>query len=100
MSEDENSPEPPPIDGELVHVTDPVTEPVPVQLPEGDYTQAGVPTFDYVRERLERRIATADGGQELARETPQGRSVDEQFAERDKAAKAKLDEIRRSMRGE
>lgn len=99
MTEDNNSPEPP-IEGELVHVTDPVTEPVPVQVPEGDYTQAGVPTFDYVRDRLERRIATADGAQELARETPEGRSVDEQFAERDKAAKAKLDEIRRSMRGE
>lgn len=95
----ENSPGQPPPAAGLVPA-DPVTDPVPVQLPESDYTSEGVPTFDYVRDRLEKRIATADGAQELARETPEGRSVDEQFAERDKAAKAKLDEIRRSMRGE
>lgn len=82
-----------PIDAEIVDETE------PVRVPEGDYTTGGVPTFDYVRDRVEGRLATSAGAGELAGETPQGRSVDEQFAEREKAGRDRLEEIRRSMRG-
>ncbi|MBN6037670.1 hypothetical protein [Amycolatopsis sp. 195334CR] len=71
--------------------------------PEGtDYTSAGVPNFDYVRDKIDKRFATAEGSTELAglggEETVE--SLDKKLADRDEAAKSKLDEIRRSMRGE
>ncbi|GAA3893133.1 hypothetical protein GCM10022243_67650 [Saccharothrix violaceirubra] len=63
-----------------------------------DYTTDGVPNFDYVRDRIEQRSATAQGSVELAGiGNPEARSLDEQREERDKAARAKLDEIRRSL---
>ncbi|MGG7103945.1 hypothetical protein [Rhodococcus sp. 24CO] len=62
-----------------------------------DYTEAGVPTFDRVREKIEGRFGTSIGSAELAHESPVGKTVDEQWDERQKAAKAKLEEIRRSM---
>jgi len=68
--------------------------------PEGDYNSDGVPSFDYVRDRIEGRYATALGSTELAGETPEAAKLEEELAERDKAAKTKLDEIRRSLRGE
>ena len=34
--------------------------------PEGDYTESGVPGFDFVRDRIENRFATALGSTELA----------------------------------
>jgi phage shock protein A len=80
-----------PIDAEIVE--DPVPAP-----PRGDYTEAGVPTFDYVRDQIENRYATSTGAEELAGETPEGRSVDEQMAAREKAGRDKLEEIRRTMR--
>ena len=64
-----------------------------------DYDERGVPSFDYVRAKIEGRSATAVGGTELAGETEQGRALDEQMAERDRKAKEKLDEIRRSLGG-
>ena len=72
----------------------------PDQVPEGDYDEAGVPSFDYVRDRIENRVATAIGSAELASETPEGASVEQQMAERERAGREKLEEIRRSMRGE
>ena len=62
-----------------------------------DYTPSGVPTFDSVCEKIETRIGTALGAAELAAETPEGRSVDEQYEARQKAAAEKLEEIRASM---
>ncbi len=62
-----------------------------------DYTDAGVPTLDYVRDKIEGRYATSLGMEELAGETPQGRSFEEQAAKRKEAAEAKLEEIRRSL---
>jgi hypothetical protein len=64
-----------------------------------DYDEHGVPSFDYVRAKIEGRSATAVGSTELAGETAQGRALDEQMAERDRKAKEKLDEIRRSLGG-
>jgi len=68
--------------------------------PEGDYTESGVPNFDFVRDRIENRYATSLGSTELARETPEAASFDDELAERDRAAKDKLAELRRQVRGE
>ncbi|RZQ60951.1 hypothetical protein [Amycolatopsis suaedae] len=70
------------------------------ERPATDYTDDGVPNFDYVRDRIDQRFATATGATELAGlgggETVE--SLDKKLAERDEAAKSKLDEIRRSLR--
>jgi phage shock protein A len=55
------------------------------------------PALDYVRDKIEGRYATSLGAAELAEGTAAGRSVEEQEAERAAAAKAKLEEIRRSL---
>ena len=82
-----------PIDAEIVPAsTPPVTPPV-----SADYTEGGVPTLDYVRDKIEGRYATALGMEELVGETEQARSLDEQEAKRKEAAAAKLEEIRRSL---
>lgn len=73
---------------------------VPPTIPVTGYSDAGVPSFDYVRERIEGRITTSIGSTELADATPQARSIDEQMAEREKAGRDKLAEIRKAMRGE
>lgn len=61
------------------------------------YTEAGVPTFDHVRDKIEQRTATAIGGQELAEMGEEAAALDEAMAKRDEAAKDKLAEIRKSM---
>ena len=60
----------------------------------------GVPTFDFVRDRIEGRYATALGTTELADESAAGRSLAQQQQDRDEAARKRLDEIRRSLREE
>ncbi|HVK21139.1 MAG TPA: hypothetical protein VM677_07240 [Actinokineospora sp.] len=67
---------------------------------ETDYTSGGVPTLDYVRDRIEGKFATSVGATELAGELPEAKSVEDQLAEREKAGQSKLEEIRRAMRGE
>ncbi|HEY0815054.1 MAG TPA: hypothetical protein VGE11_17420 [Pseudonocardia sp.] len=92
-----------PIDAEIV--PDPVssTAPAPAAAtaptvaPSSDYTDGGVPTLDYVRDKIEGRYATSLGMEELTAQTEQGRSLEEQTAKRKKAAEAKLAEIRRSL---
>ncbi|HEY0639313.1 MAG TPA: hypothetical protein VGD67_16820 [Pseudonocardiaceae bacterium] len=79
-----------PIDAEIVETTPPV-------VPSPDYTADGVPTFDFVRDRIESRYATSLGSTELASETTEARTLEEREAERARAAQARLDEIRRSM---
>lgn len=87
-----------PIDAEIV------SESTPVQLPPTpapiDYTDDGVPTFDYVRDRIENKVNTQIGMTELTGGSPQAKSIDQQMAEREKAGLDKLEEIRRSLRGE
>ena len=61
------------------------------------YTPGGVPTFESVREKIETRYGTAIGATELAAETPEGRSVEEQYEERQRAAAERLEQIRKSM---
>jgi phage shock protein A len=81
------------VDAELV-------EEPPPPAPVGDYTEGGVPTFDYVRDRIEGRAATSAGATELPEEANRAASLDEQMAERDRVAREKLEQIRRSMRGD
>lgn len=89
------------IDGEVLPSSSPtpgsVDDPFIPPLPDPDYTEAGVPTFDFVRDKIEGRISTAIGSQELAEAGKEGQQVDEMMRKRDEAAKKKLDEIRKSM---
>lgn len=86
------------VEGEIVPAP-PSTGPAaaPVEVPDTGYTPAGVPTFDAVREKIETRYGTALGAAELAAETPEGRSVEEQFEKRQQAAAERLQQIRESM---
>jgi hypothetical protein len=72
--------------------------PMPVEPADTGYTPSGVPTFESVREKIETRYGTAIGASELAAETPEGRSVEEQYDARQKAAAERLAQIRESMR--
>ena len=89
MSDSPYSPEPHP--GDIA---------APESTPTGDYDEAGVPTFEHVRDKIEGRYATAVGGTELAEESAAGRSIAQQQADRDAAARERLEQIRRSVRGE
>ncbi|MDF0532041.1 hypothetical protein P0W64_12160 [Tsukamurella sp. 8F] len=80
----------PPIDAEIVDAA-------PSYEQVTGYTEGGVPTFDHVRDLIERRTATAIGAEELAHETQAGHDSERAFDERKKAAKARLDEIRRTL---
>jgi phage shock protein A len=90
-----------PIDAEIVPL-DPASAPPPVTATptaaiDPGYTPDGVPTFESVREKIEHRYGTAIGSAELAAETPEGRSVEEQYEARQQAAAERLEQIRRSM---
>jgi phage shock protein A len=66
----------------------------------GDYTDAGVPTFEHVRDRIEHRVAVNLGAEELAAATPEAKAVEDGFEARRQAGADRLEEIRRSMRGD
>ena len=83
--------------------TPPAFEPVGspgIALPPADYNEAGVPSLDFVRDKIEGRYGRSLGSTELAQETPEARSFEEQAAKREEAARDKLAEIRRSLRGD
>ncbi|EGD55997.1 hypothetical protein [Gordonia neofelifaecis] len=88
-----------PIDAEIVPASDDFTPSVRAPSYEDvtGYTEAGVPTFDHVRDKIEKRTATAIGSEELSEMTPEAQALDEAMADRDAAAKKKLEEIRKSM---
>jgi phage shock protein A len=88
---DERTPEP-----------EPTAEPTPAPAEPVDtgYSPGGVPTFESVREKIETRYGTATGASELAAETPEGRTVEEQYDARQRAAAERLAEIRKSMHPE
>lgn len=71
---------------------------IPTPAADPGYSPAGVPTFDSVRDKVEQRFGVAQGMGELDRQTPAGRGVEEQFAAREKAARERLDRIRKSLR--
>jgi hypothetical protein len=72
----------------------------PAEAADSGYTPDGVPTFESVREKIETRYGTAIGATELAAETPEGRSVEEQYEERQRAAAERLEQIRKSMQAD
>ncbi|MGB8405932.1 MAG: hypothetical protein WCE30_17870 [Mycobacterium sp.] len=88
-------PENTPIDAEIEAEIVPAA-PAAVPVDPG-YTTDGVPTFESVREKIENRYGTALGAVELASETPEGRSVEEQYEARQRAAADRLEQIRQSM---
>ncbi|AUI59785.1 hypothetical protein [Amycolatopsis sp. BJA-103] len=94
----ENSPEKKPeiLDAEIVEES----PAPPVEVPDPDYSESGVPSFDHVRDRIEQRYTTSLGSTELAGlgGKEDVASLDKKIADRDKAAKDKLAEIRRAMR--
>jgi phage shock protein A len=96
MSEKEE----PVLDAEIVEDNTAVelSEGPPPVVPATDYTDAGVPNFDYVRDRIETRVGTTVGAAELAEATPAANTVEDKFAAREKAGRDKLEEIRRAMR--
>ena len=61
------------------------------------YTSSRIPTFESVREKIETRYETSIGAAELDAETPEGRDVEEQYEERQRAAAERLAQIRKSM---
>ena len=99
------------VDAEIVEMPGPLALPgAPVDPVAPDYSDAGVPSLDYVRNKIEGRYGTALGSTELAeaaaareaaaRAEAEHRATvtaDEQRAAREQAAKDKLDEIRRSI---
>jgi phage shock protein A len=64
------------------------------------YTTSGVPTFESVREKIDTRYGTAIGASELAAESPEGRTIEEQYDARQRAAAERLAQIRESMHKE
>jgi phage shock protein A len=64
---------------------------------DAGYDNSGVPTFESVRDKIETRYGTSLGDAELAAETPEGRSVDEQYEARQQAAAERLAKVRESM---
>ena len=67
-------------------------------MPDPEYDSSGVPTFESVREKIESRYQTSIGSAELDSESQQGRSIEEQYQERQRAAADRLAEIRESVR--
>ncbi|MFE7802405.1 hypothetical protein [Nocardia sp. NPDC057440] len=72
---------------------------IPTQAAVSGYSPGGVPTFESVRDKVEQRFGTAQGMSELDRQTPAGRSAGEQWEAREKAARERLDRIRKSLHG-
>ena len=87
QSSESSSPEPRPLSGDSPEI--PAT-------PPGDYVD-GVPTFDFVRDKIEGRYATATGSTELAEESVAGRRAAQQQEDRDAKARDRLEQIRRSL---
>jgi phage shock protein A len=85
-----------PLEAEIVDEPRPA-EPESAPTPVPDYDEHGVPSFDYVRDKIEKRAGTAVGAGELAADTVEGRTLEQQEADRARAAAARLDEIRKSL---
>lgn len=66
------------------------------QTPTG-YTDSGVPTLDYVTERIEARIGLAHGTAELSHSQEIADSFEKQRQDREKLAAERLAAIRKSL---
>ena len=78
----------------------PAAAPPPAEPVDTGYTPSGVPTFESVREKIESRFGTAIGAAELDAESTEGRTIEEQYDARQRAAAERLTEIRKSMHPE
>src|SRR5262245_64914021 len=87
---------PTPVPGESAPAKPGATVPASPAIDSG-YTTTGVPTFESVREKIETRYGTSLGAAELDAQTPEGRSVEEQYDARQRAAAERLAQIRESM---
>jgi hypothetical protein len=96
-SEDHAAPAEPDLGAEADKI---VLAPLPTTPEETGYTPEGIPTFDSVREKIETRYGTASGSAELAADTPEGRTIEQQYDERQKAAHDRLEQIKASMRSD
>ncbi len=63
-----------------------------------DYDKYGVPSLDFVRNKIEGRYAASAGAAELAQQTWEATSAQERAAEREKSAQEALERIRQSLR--
>jgi hypothetical protein len=99
---DEPTPVPEPTELEPVEpeaTPEPTAPPaaLPAEPVDTGYTPSGVPTFESVREKIETRYGTSIGAAELDAESPEGRTVAEQYDARQRAAAERLAQIRESM---
>ena len=71
-------------------------------LPDPDYSESGVPGFDFVRDKIENRYTTSLGSTDVAGLGTENtaEALDKKIADREQAGKDRLAEIRRSMLGE
>ena len=100
---DEQRHEPDVVDGEIVDDTAATALAVPSpSLPDPDYSESGVPGFDFVRDKIESRYTTSQGSSEVAGLGTENtvEALDKKIADREQAGKDRLAEIRRSMLGE
>jgi phage shock protein A len=67
------------------------------QPPAPDYDENGVPSLEYLRDKIEGKYATALGATELAEGDERVQDQAEQQAERDKKAADRLAEIRKTL---
>ncbi|WP_103340476.1 hypothetical protein [Amycolatopsis sp. CA-126428] len=91
------------VEGEIVDDTPTAALAIPSPpLPDPDYSEGGVPSFDFVRDKIENRYTMSLGSVDVAGlgTDNTAETLDKQIADRDQAAKDRLAEIRRSMRGE
>jgi hypothetical protein len=89
-----------PVDAEIVAAVTPQgTLGSGPAAPAFDYTDQGVPTLDYVRDKIEGRWGTAMGRTELAEGSQAGRQQQEAADERARLAQEKLAELRRQVDG-
>jgi hypothetical protein len=100
---DETPQEPEPaVEGEVVDdlalQPDNPPPPPPVEPVDTGYTPGGVPTFESVREKIETRYGSAIGSAELDAESTEGRTIEQQYDARQRAAAERLAQIRESMR--
>jgi hypothetical protein len=100
---DKSGDDPTVVDAELVDETPTAALALPAPaLPDPDYREGGVPSFAFVRDKIENRYTTSLGAEEVAGLGTENttEALDKKIADRDQAAKDRLAAIRRSMRGE
>ena len=91
------------VDGEIIDDASATALAVPSpSLPDPDYSDGGVPSFDFVRDKIESRYATSLGSAEVAGLGTENtvEALDKKIADREQAGKDRLAEIRRTMLGE